>query len=201
MMQIKSTLFIKSSPSYRDCPNDDMPLYAFIGRSNVGKSSLINMLTDTKGLAKTSGTPGKTLLINHFLINESFYFVDLPGYGFAKISKTAKKGLREMVFSYLEYTENLQTIFVLIDSRLEPQDIDINFVNWIGEKQLPLCLVFTKSDKLKKNELASNISAYKKHLSKYWENLPKIIITSAELKTGKEEILSFVEEINKSFAG
>jgi GTP-binding protein len=201
MMQIKSALFIKSSPSYRDCPNDDMPLYAFIGRSNVGKSSLINMLTDTKGLAKTSGTPGKTLLINHFLINESFYFVDLPGYGFAKISKTAKKGLREMVFSYLEYTENLQTIFVLIDSRLEPQDIDINFVNWIGEKQLPLCLVFTKSDKLKRNELASNISAYKKHLSKYWENLPKIIITSAELKTGKEEILSFVEEINKSFAG
>jgi GTP-binding protein len=201
MMQIKSALFIKSSPSYRDCPNDDMPLYAFIGRSNVGKSSLINMLTDTKGLAKTSGTPGKTLLINHFLINESFYFVDLPGYGFAKISKTAKKGLREMVFSYLEYTENLQTIFVLIDSRLEPQDIDINFVNWIGEKQLPLCLIFTKSDKLKRNELASNISAYKKHLSKYWENLPKIIITSAELKTGKEEILSFVEEINKSYAG
>jgi GTP-binding protein len=201
MMQIKSALFIKSSPSYRDCPNDDMPLYAFIGRSNVGKSSLINMLTDTKGLAKTSGTPGKTLLINHFLINESFYFVDLPGYGFAKISKTAKKGLREMVFSYLEFTENLQTIFVLIDSRLEPQDIDINFVNWIGEKQLPLCLIFTKSDKLKRNELASNISAYKKHLSKYWENLPKIIITSAELKTGKEEILSFVEEINKSYAG
>lgn len=198
-MQIKSALFIKSSPSYRECPTDK-PEYSFIGRSNVGKSSLINMLTDIKGLAKTSSLPGKTLLLNHFLINDSFYFVDLPGYGFAKISKSAKKGLREMVFSYLEYSENLLNIFVLIDSRHEPQDVDITFINWIGEKQLPLCLVFTKADKLKRNELASNIAAYKKHLLKYWETVPKIIITSAEKKTGKDEILDYIEEINKRYS-
>lgn len=198
-MQIKSALFIKSSPSYRDCPNDEKQEYAFIGRSNVGKSSLINMLTDTKGLAKTSATPGKTLLLNHFLINDTFYFVDLPGYGFAKISKSAKKGLREMIFSYLEYREKLLTTFVLIDSRHEPQEIDVNFINWIGQKQLPLCLIFTKSDKLKKNELSSNIAAYKKHLSKYWETIPKIIITSAEKKTGKDEILDYIEEINRNY--
>jgi GTP-binding protein len=198
-MQIKSALFIKSSPSYNECPDDDKPEYAFIGRSNVGKSSLINMLTDTKGLAKTSSTPGKTLLLNHFLINDSFYFVDLPGYGFAKISKSAKKGLREMVFSYLEFSQKLLNIFVLIDSRHEPQDMDINFINWIGGKQIPLCLIFTKADKLKKNELASNVAAYKKYLLKYWESIPKIIITSAEKKTGKEEILDYIEAINKNY--
>jgi len=197
-MQIKSAIFAVSNTSPDKCPKGDLPEYAFIGRSNVGKSSLINMLTGNKGLAKTSASPGKTKLINHFLINEQWYLVDLPGYGYAKSSKTDRKSFATIITSYLTKRSNLVSTFVLIDCRLEPQTIDIDFINWMGSKQLPFSIVFTKADKLKTNELMRNVELFKKTLLTTWEELPLIIITSSEKKTGKENILNFIQETNET---
>lgn len=196
-MQIKSAVFTVSNTSPDKCPKGDFPEYAFIGRSNVGKSSLINMLTGIKGLAKTSASPGKTKLINHFLINEQWYLVDLPGYGYAKTSKTERKGFASIITSYFTKRENLVSTFVLIDCRLEPQAIDIDFINWMGSRLLPFCIVFTKADKLKTNELKKNIELFKKSLLTTWEELPPIIITSSEKKTGREDILNYIQEANE----
>jgi len=198
-MQIKSAVYIKSSKEIEDCPKPDMPEYAFIGRSNVGKSSLINMVAGIKNLAKTSGRPGKTQLINHFLVNDDFYFGDLPGYGFAKVPKSIQKDWQQMISNYLMNRRNLMTVFVLVDSRIEPQDIDINFINDLGENNIPITIVFTKSDKLTKNKIASNISQFKKTLLRYWTALPNCIITSSETGEGKEEFIKFIEKTNKSF--
>lgn len=193
-MLISTTQFIKSSKVVDECPQSSLPEYAFIGRSNVGKSSLINMLCCKKGLAKTSGTPGKTQLINHFLINESWYIADLPGYGFAKISKETKASWEKMIMNYLINRTNLLTTFVLIDSRLKPQAIDLEFTNWMGAKQLPFTIVFTKSDKLKEYELIRNVEGFKSIMLESWDELPAMFISSAETKKGKEEILNFIEQ-------
>ena len=194
-MNIISADFLCSNSDFKKCPPDDKPEFAFIGRSNVGKSSLINMLTSRKGLAKISGTPGKTQLINHFLINNSWYLVDLPGYGFAKTSQENRAKWEVMIADYLNGRSNLMTIFVLIDSRLKPQQIDLEFMQWIGENNLPFALLFTKTDKLTKNELASNMSAYKKKLLDYWEELPPYFITASTVNTGREDVLKYLEEI------
>jgi GTP-binding protein len=197
-VEIKNATFIKSSPQETDCPDPDLPEYAFIGRSNVGKSSLINLLTGRKKLAKTSSTPGKTQLINHFLINESWYLVDLPGYGWARTSKKNKADWKKMIDNYLRNRKNLFSVFVLIDSRHEPQQIDLEFINWLGEEAVPFCLVFTKADKLGKTQIQRNISIYNKTLKKTWEELPQMFITSSEEKVGRKEILEFIESINQS---
>lgn len=198
-MKISSAIFVKSSKSVNDCPKPNLPEYAFIGRSNVGKSSLINMLCGQKGLAKTSSTPGKTQLINHFLINENFYIADLPGYGFAKISKETRARWEKMILNFLLKRTNLLNIFILIDSRLEPQAIDLEFITWMGLKQLPFSIVFTKTDKLKPNEMIRNIENFKKALLESWEELPLLLITSAETKKGREDILAFIDETNALF--
>lgn len=198
-MIISSAQFIKSSKVASECPKPDLPEYAFIGRSNVGKSSLINMLCAKKGLAKTSGTPGKTQLINHFLINENWYIADLPGYGFAKISREIRASWEKMIMNFLFQRTSLMNTFLLIDSRLEPQAIDLEFIDRMGIQALPFTLVFTKTDKLKRNELNRNIEIYKSSLSKNWDELPAIFISSAETKLGKEEILSFIETTNSLF--
>ncbi len=195
-MVIRSASFVTSSPSIEKCPQTSLPEFAFIGRSNVGKSSLINMITGLKALAKVSETPGKTQIINHFLINEKWYLVDLPGYGYAKVSKGARKSFTEMITRYILFRENLQCVFVLIDSRLEPQEIDITFINWLGENKVPFALVFTKTDKISSGELLNNIAGYKKEMLKYWEELPKIFSTSVLQRTGREYILNYIEEIN-----
>ena len=176
-----------------------MPEYAFIGRSNVGKSSLINMLTNKKGLAKTSQTPGKTQLINHFLINESWYIVDLPGYGYARISKSKKEDWNKFIRTYLDKRESLQCVMVLIDSRLEPQKIDLEFCNWLGEKGLAFALVFTKADKQSSLKTDQNIAKFKKALLATFDDMPPYFITSAELQTGRDEVLGFIGGINKNF--
>lgn len=176
-----------------------MPEYAFIGRSNVGKSSLINMLASRKALAKTSSTPGKTQLINHFLINKKWYLVDLPGYGYAKASKASKAQWNKMIRDYLEKRPNLMTVFILIDIRLEPQTIDLNFIKWTGEKEIPLALVFTKSDKISKQQIVYSVELFKKSLLKNWEELPLMFITSAEKRKGGEEILDYIDLTNKDF--
>ena len=194
-MQIKNARFIVSSPDYQKCPKPEFPEFAFIGRSNVGKSSLINMLTDRKNLAKTSNTPGKTQLINHFIINENWYLVDLPGYGFAKISKSIRKKWEGMIQNYLLHRTNLLSTFILIDSRLEPQKIDLEFISWMGEKGKPFVLLFTKTDKLSKTKLAINIEKYKNTLLEQWEELPVSILTSAKTSRGKEEILEFIDQV------
>lgn len=194
-MQIKNARFIVSSPDYQKCPKPEFPEFAFIGRSNVGKSSLINMLTDRKNLAKTSNTPGKTQLINHFIINENWYLVDLPGYGFAKISKSIRKKWEGMIQNYLLHRTNLLSTFILIDSRLEPQKIDLEFISWMGEKGKPFVLLFTKTDKLSKTKLAINIEKYKNVLLEQWEELPVSILTSAKTSRGKEEILEFIDQV------
>lgn len=194
-MKITSAEFVCSNSDYKKCPAPDKPEFAFIGRSNVGKSSLINMLVGKKGMAKTSGTPGKTQLINHFIINNSWYLVDLPGYGYAKTSQSNRVKWEKMILDYLTQRENLLNIFVLIDSRLEPQKIDIEFINELGESQLPFAIIFTKSDKLTKNELAKNMAQYKKKLLEWWDELPPLFITSAESGVGKEEVLVYIEEI------
>jgi GTP-binding protein len=193
-MNISSADFLCSNTDHRKCPAPDKPEFAFIGRSNVGKSSLINMLTSRKGLAKTSGTPGKTQLINHFLINNTWYLVDLPGYGFAKASQVNREKWEKMIRAYLLNRTNLLTTFILIDSRIKPQIIDLEFMRWMGENEMPFALVFTKSDKLTKNELASNIAAYKKKLLDYWEELPPLFLTSAESNMGREELLGYLNE-------
>ncbi|MFT5580980.1 MAG: GTP-binding protein [Lentimonas sp.] len=197
-MIIKEATFVISNTDIKKGPTDGMPEYAFIGRSNVGKSSLINMLTGSKKLAKTSGTPGKTQLINHFLINKEWYLVDLPGYGYAKASKTRRRSWEEFIVRYLTQRESLMNVFVLLDSRLEPQKIDLEFMNWCGEKGLPFAMVFTKIDKLSSSVLQKNIAKYKKEMLKQWEALPPVFITSAESAFGKEKLLNYIGEIQKT---
>lgn len=195
-MEIKSARFVKSSPSVNICPESKIPEYAFIGRSNVGKSSLINMLTNQSKLAMTSSKPGKTQLINHFMINENWYLVDLPGYGFAKISKKKHEKFLPMISEYIRKREQLVMLFVLIDSRLEPQAIDLQFINKLGEYQVPFALIFTKIDKLGKQVLKTKIENYKTILKESWEELPPVFMSSIEDKRGRDEILDYIGEIN-----
>ncbi len=196
-MNIKSAEFQISNSDYRKCPDSKLPEYAFIGRSNVGKSSLINMLTGRKALAKTSATPGKTLLINHFLINGEWYIVDLPGYGFAKRSKESREQLSRMIQGYVLGREQMTNLFVLVDSRLKPQKIDMEFIQWLGENGVPFAIVFTKMDKLGKVAGPAAVEAYKKELLKTWEELPPIFMTSSEDSRGRDELLGYIDEINK----
>ena len=195
-MIIKNSIFIKSSQSVAQCPKGSRPEYAFIGRSNVGKSSLINYLTNRKKLAKTSSTPGKTQLINHFLINNEWYLVDLPGYGYAKTAKTHRKELSVIVAEYISRRKNLSCLFLLIDARHEAQEIDRFFINWLGKHGVPFVLVFTKTDKLSTFRFEQNRENYEKFLLETWEELPPIFITSATKKKGKEDILDFIGETN-----
>ena len=195
-MDIKSAEFVISSPTVEKCPQSQLPEYAFIGRSNVGKSSLINMLTGYNKLAKTSSMPGKTLLINHFLINQEWYLVDLPGYGYAKRGKKEQETLRQMITNYVLRREQMLNLFVLIDSRHEPQRIDLEFIEFLGENGIPFSLIFTKADKLSHSKLNSNIQAYLKHLRETWEELPPHFITSSESRMGREEVLAYIEQIN-----
>jgi GTP-binding protein len=196
-MTIKSAEFTLSSPMVSMCPQDTKPEYAFIGRSNVGKSSLINMLTNNKKLAKTSSTPGKTLLINHFIINKEWYLVDLPGYGYAKRSKKEVDKLDQMIRGYILQREQLVNVFVLVDIRLEPQKIDLEFIEWLGLSSVPFAIVFTKGDKLTPNKARQAVEDYKKKLLETWEELPPLFLTSSEKKEGREELLNYIEQINK----
>jgi len=198
-MKIKTAAFVISNTDYRICPAPKMAEYAFIGRSNVGKSSLINAIVNQKNLAKTSGQPGKTQLINHFIINKEWYLVDLPGFGYAKISKIKRAEFHDMISEYLLNRTNLMCLFVLIDSRHKPQDIDKEFMEWLAEKEIPFVMIFTKTDKLGKVVLAKNIGAYKVEMLKVWKELPQIFITSAEKKTGTKEICNFIEQLNPQF--
>ncbi|MDH4472366.1 MAG: ribosome biogenesis GTP-binding protein YihA/YsxC [Fluviicola sp.] len=195
-MIIKDAKFVVSNTDITKCPEDGKPEYAFIGRSNVGKSSLINMLTDRKSLAKTSGTPGKTQLINHFVINDDWYLVDLPGYGYAKTSKSNRSKWEKFISEYLTQRSTLINIFVLLDSRLEPQKIDIEFMTWCAEEQLPFSMVFTKIDKLSSSALQKNLAAYKKEMLKQWAEMPPVFTTSAESKFGREKLLNYISQIN-----
>lgn len=197
-MEIKKAEFTLSSPMVSMCPKDTKPEYAFIGRSNVGKSSLINMLTNNKKLAKTSATPGKTLLINHFIINNEWYLVDLPGYGFAKRGRKEIARLEQMINGYLLQREQLVNVFVLIDVRLEAQKIDLEFIQWLGESGIPFAIVFTKADKLSATKVGQNVEAYKKVLGETWEELPPMFVTSSEKKQGRDELLNYIEQINES---
>lgn len=200
-MKIKEANFIISNTDVAKCPKDGKTEFAFIGRSNVGKSSLINMLTDRKNLAKTSGKPGKTQLINHFLINDEWYLVDLPGYGWAKVSKTKRSEFGDIITAYLSNRPTLACTFILIDSRLPPQAIDINFINWIGEAGLAFCLVFTKADKMTLNKLNASVEAFKRELLNSWEELPPYVVTSSVNKDGKDELLGFIDKVLKTDAG
>ena len=199
-MDIKKSEFTISSATVSQCPKDTKPEFAFIGRSNVGKSSLINMLCNRKGLAKTSATPGKTLLINHFIINNEWYLVDLPGYGFAKRSKTVQKKLDQMITSYILQREQLVNTFVLIDIRHDPMMIDTDFINWLGESSVPFSIIFTKADKLGPVKAKQNAGKWMAALKDQWEELPPYFITSSEKRTGKDEILTYIEDILKSIA-
>lgn len=196
-MEIKTAEFVISAPTFTMCPDDNKPEYAFIGRSNVGKSSLINMLCRNKKLAKTSATPGKTLLINHFIINKEWYLVDLPGYGYAKRSKTEIAKLDQMIRGYILQRQQLVNVFVLVDVRLEPQNIDIEFINWLGQSSIPFTIVFTKADKLPMTRVQSNVAAYKRKLSETWEEMPPMFITSSEKRDGRDELLDYIDSINK----
>ena len=196
-MVIKSAEFVKSSGRWQDCPDPNIPEYAFIGRSNVGKSSLINAMMNRKDLAKTSQTPGKTQLINHFYVNEEWYLTDLPGYGYARVSKVQRKDFEKLITNYILNRKNLVNLFVLIDVRHTPQKIDIEFIEWCGENGIPFSIIFTKSDKLKPNAVLKNVENYKNELLKTWEGLPEIYITSAEKKEGTEAILSFIAKTNE----
>lgn len=197
-MIIKSAKFVVSNTDVRKCPESDLPEYAFIGRSNVGKSSLINMLTGHKGLAMTSQKPGKTQLINHFLINEAWHLVDLPGYGYARLGRSAREGLRRLIEGYILERRQLTSLFILIDCRHEPQRIDLEFIQWAGQEGIPFALVFTKADKLSRGRLIANIEGYRERLLESWEELPPIFITSSEAKFGREELLDYIDEINTS---
>ena len=197
-MEIKKAEFTLSAPMVSMCPKDTKPEYAFIGRSNVGKSSLINMLTNNRKLAKTSATPGKTLLINHFIINNEWYLVDLPGYGFAKRSKKELVRLEQMIHGYILQRQQLVNVFVLIDIRLEPQKIDLDFMEWLGESSIPFSIVFTKADKLTAAKVSQNAEHYRQVLLESWEELPPIFITSSEKKQGRDEVLDYIAEINHS---
>jgi len=195
-MEIVSCHYVISSPSLAQCPKPDKPEYAFIGRSNVGKSSLINMITGQKNLAKTSRTPGKTQLINHFLANGSFYLVDLPGYGFAKVSIQTRRNWEKMIEDYLKNRATLVTVFVLIDSRLEPQAADLEFLRKLGEWQVPFNIIFTKADKTTQKEVSANVKLFINVLREEWEFIPRSFVTSAVKLLGKRQILSFIEELN-----
>ena len=197
-MEIREATFVVSNSDYRQCPDSGLPEYAFIGRSNVGKSSLINMMTQNKGLAKTSGKPGKTQLINHFLINKSWYLVDLPGYGYAQTSKSAREKWKRMIHNYFLHRQQLTCVFVLIDSRLKPQSIDLDFINFLGQNSIPLAIVFTKTDKEKQREIAANINAFKQKMHETWEELPTMIATSSATGYGRENILNYIEQINET---
>jgi len=198
-MEIHTVEFTKSSPDLESCPAARFPEYAFAGRSNVGKSSLLNLLINMKNLAKTSSTPGKTRLINHYLVNSSWYLVDLPGYGYARTGRKTRDTFYETVTDYILHRESLSCLFILVDARHEPLANDIGFIHWAGENALPLALVFTKSDKLSKDALASNMTKYKKALLNHWEELPPIFTTSALNQSGHKEILSFIGKANKVF--
>lgn len=194
-MIIKSTQFVKSSTTVEQCPKQTLPEFAFIGRSNVGKSSLINMLTNNGKLAKISGTPGKTQTINHFLINDSWYLVDLPGYGFAKVSKKERSKFGDFIQEYIVKRTQLTCLFVLVDSRHEPQTIDVEFINWLGGEGIPFAIIFTKTDKLKPATLDRNVDAYKDHLLQFWEELPDCFCTSSATKEGRDMVLDYIESI------
>jgi len=198
-MLIKEAKFIASNTTVEKCPAPGLPEFAFTGRSNVGKSSLINMLTNRKGLAKTSSTPGKTQLINHFLINEKWYLVDLPGYGFAKTARSNRASWQAMIKTYIEERKNLMTVFVLVDVRLEPQKSDLAFINWLGEKNIPLGIIFTKADKLSKQQIIYSAELFKKTLRKTWEEIPLLFITSSETKNGRDDVLDYIEKVNEEF--
>ncbi len=198
-MEIKEAEFVISQTDYKNCPAPAFPEYAFIGRSNVGKSSLINMLTSRKGLAKTSSTPGKTQLINHFIINEKWYLVDLPGYGYARVSKENKSTWDKMIRDYLKFRPNLLYVFVLIDVRLSAQKNDLEFIHWLGENEIPFVLVFTKADKLSAEQVNLSVEKYRKKLSESWDELMIMFVTSAEKKRGRDEILDFIEQTNLIF--
>ncbi len=194
-MQIRTAEYLMSNDDYRRCPKPDKPEFAFIGRSNVGKSSLINMLTSNSKLAKTSSSPGKTQKINHFVINNSWYLVDLPGYGYAKVSKTQRTVFKNMIDGYILNRQNLVNLFVLVDCRLEPQNIDVEFINWLGASRVPFTIIFTKADKIGPNALKAKVDAYKEHLSQTWECLPDMLVSSAVNKMGQEEILDYIQNI------
>ena len=197
-MEIKKATFVISNSDYRKCPEGTLPEYAFIGRSNVGKSSLINMLTGVNGLAKTSGQPGKTQLINHFLINDAWYLVDLPGYGYARTAKSQRDKWMRMIQGYMTNRQQLVNVFVLIDSRIPPQAIDIEFIRFLGTNGIPLSIVFTKTDKEKQREVAANINAFKRRLSEEWEELPYMILTSSATGYGRDTLLNYIEKINET---
>ncbi|SIT97774.1 GTP-binding protein [Epilithonimonas bovis DSM 19482] len=195
-MQIKTAEFVKSSQKWQECPEPNLPEYAFIGRSNVGKSSLINAMMNHKDLAKTSQTPGKTQLINHFLVNENWYLTDLPGYGYAKVSKSLRKDFEKLITNYILNRKNLVNLFVLVDIRHTPQKIDLEFMQWCGESGVPFSIVFTKADKLKPGAAEKNVGIYKNDLLQTWEELPDLYITSAEKKTGGDLILDYIQKTN-----
>ena len=198
-MQIKSAEFVISNTDVSKCPKEQLPEYAFIGRSNVGKSSLINMLTHKKNLAKTSGKPGKTQLINHFKINQNWFLVDLPGYGYAQISKSKRQAFQQFITEYFLQRQQLVCSFVLVDVRHKPQKIDMEFMRFLGENAIPFCIIFTKSDKLNHSNLNKNLDIYKKELLKTWEEIPTHFVTSASNKNGREDVLDFIDGINKKF--
>jgi len=200
-MEIKSSEFVISSPVLQKCPSDNKPEYAFIGRSNVGKSSLINMLCRHKNLAKTSSMPGKTLLINHFIINKEWFLVDLPGYGFAKRSKSVQRQLEQMIASYILQREQLTNVFVLIDIRHEPQKIDLEFIDWLGQSQVPFSIIFTKADKTGPSKARQNADRYMEKLKETWEELPPYFITSSESALGRDDVLDYIDSINRSLYG
>lgn len=187
-----------SNSQVAKCPKDRLPEYAFIGRSNVGKSSLINMLTNCKNLAKTSGRPGKTQIINHFKIDDRWFLVDLPGYGYARVSKTTKQVFQRFITDYFEQREQLVSAFVLVDIRHEPQKIDVEFMQWLGERAIPFAIIFTKADKLKPQAIERNVAAYKEALLEWWEEFPPYFVTSAQNKTGKEELTQYIEQTNQT---
>lgn len=196
-MLIKTAEFVISNSEVTKCPKDILPEYAFIGRSNVGKSSLINMLTNHKNLAKTSGKPGKTQLINHFLINKNWFLVDLPGYGYARVSKTAKKKFQKFITNYFEQRQQLVSAFVLVDIRHNPQNIDLEFMEWLGEHGIPFSIIFTKADKLKPKAIERNISEYEMEMLKTWEEMPSYFVTSSSKAIGREDVLQFIDDTNK----
>lgn len=198
-MEINSAEFIISNSQVEKCPKGELPEYAFIGRSNVGKSSLINMLTQRKKLAMTSGTPGKTALVNHFLINNNWYLVDLPGYGYAKRSKTEHQKFEKLIRSYILQRPQMANLFLLIDVRLEPQKIDLEFIEWLGISEIPFSIVFTKADKLTQGKTAQNVTLYLRKLSEQWEELPTYFVTSSEKAQGRKELLDYIESINQQF--
>jgi len=200
-LKIKSAEFVMSNSEVAKCPKDRLPEYAFIGRSNVGKSSLINMLMERKSLAKTSGRPGKTQLINHFIVNKNWYLVDLPGYGYARVSKKAKKTFQKFITNYFEKRKQLVLAFVLVDCRHEPQAIDLEFMQYLGENQIPFSIVFTKADKLKPNALKRNIEGYEQRLLQDWEEMPHYFITSASNGEGREDLLDYIDRINEELGG